>query len=236
MISRSTACSIGLVGWRTDPQQPSQPDLSYKAVTTASHCTSNQEVVQGNVFNQPLPGRRIGVEVDEAIVYPVGHSTCLFYGFNTVKCRWADVAVIHVDDSIAVGAGTAAISSPTVAPNNPPYLGARAYTGSGFVGVLVGDSVVQIGATTGERRGKVSQSCQWRTTPGLGVTLCAMAATILAQTGDSGGLLYVPSGMSSGTPTPKPAGVQFQAQGGLTYFSPMNQVTAALVNNWFFAW
>jgi hypothetical protein len=237
-VSRTTSsyCTTGLVGWRVDPEQPSQPDLSYKVVTTASHCTANQELVQGNVFGQPLSTRRIGVEVDEAIVYPVGHPTCLSYDFDTVKCRWADVAVIHVDDSISISGGTAAKSSPTVWPNNPPFLGSRSYTGSGFIGVLVGDSVMQIGATTGERKGKVTKSCQWRTSPGLGVTLCAHAANILAQDGDSGGLIYVPSGMSSGTPTPKPAGVQFQSASGETYFSPMNQVTAALVNAYFVAW
>jgi hypothetical protein len=166
-------CTIGFVGWLKD--EFGQPDYSYRIITTASHCTTTETVVIGDVFGQPLVTRRVGVEVDEAIVYPAGNGNCTQYNLPASSCRYADVAVIRLDDSVASAAGSVAKSSSVVWPTNPPYLTPpQAYVGGGVVGGLTGEFVTKVGATTGQRVGEIVESCVYRLsghTPNL-YTLC----------------------------------------------------------------
>ncbi len=115
-------CTISFVGWRADSVYPNYPDTSYRVATTASHCTATQGYVNGDPFWQPDPvsGRVIGVEIDDAPIYD--HATCVAYDHPDYnRCRFADVAVMHVDDTVPVLAGAAAISSAVTPDANPPW-------------------------------------------------------------------------------------------------------------------
>jgi len=93
-ISRGDeACSVGLVGWRMDPNAPGSPDYSYRIITTASHCTSSQTAVNHDIFGQPTILRQVATEVDEAAVYYQGGSTCGAYirsadMLTSLSCMW----------------------------------------------------------------------------------------------------------------------------------------------------
>lgn len=175
------ACSIGFVGWRRDSIFPSQPDHNYRIFTTASHCTAAEFSVTGTTYGQPLnTSVQVGVEVDEAFVYFGNFYPCLIY---MAACRYADVALIKLYDGVFGSGGVAAISSPTVSPNNPPYLGKQAYTGSGVIDAITGETVTKVGATTGQRSGVITHSCLYRQsgkTPGLW-TLCAQRAAMFTD-------------------------------------------------------
>ncbi|MBX9927347.1 MAG: S1 family peptidase [Gemmatimonadaceae bacterium] len=225
-------CSVGFVGYGVDAG--GNPDYSNKVVTTAAHCTSSQLAMNGDIFGQPSPGRLIGREVRIAQVYPQFSAQC---GSSYTYCRYADVALIQVDDSIPVGHGTAAISSATSSPNNPPYLGWRSYTGSGVTGALVGETVTKVGRTSGQTTGVVTQACvdrQSTITPGLW-TLCASNASATTGGGDSGGTVYIPYSASNST-TPRAVGVLFQGGPGSTWFSPAGFVLVAMGSDLFLFW
>ena len=201
-------CSIGYVGWRTDTVYQSQPDTSYRVITTASHCSNSQTQTGGSFYQDSLypATRHVGVEIEDAPVYP--HATCAAWGYVYNRCRYADVTVIHIDDSVAVAGGIAAISN-TATP--PPWLGQRAYTGSGVIGVLSGDSVTSIGRSGGQRYGSVNGTC-YDVNDGTLTdlwNLCQGRANFVAYTGDSGGMVYVKSGDGTGA-SPRPAGTMIQ--------------------------
>jgi hypothetical protein len=223
------ACSAGFVGWRRDPDTL-QPDYEYKVLFTASHCTSDQFNVVGNVFGQPTVMRPVGVEVDESRIY---YAPGCPNGYQ--YCRHADVAVIKLADSIPINAFAVAWSSPTVHPNNPPVYGWYSYSGSGFTGVLQGDSVIKVGRTTGETRGRVGITCadrQSTQSPGLW-TICAMNATATGDGGDSGGPVYVRY-KSSDPATPRAAGMTFQAGTGSVWFNSPARISAGLTSSYVF--
>lgn len=237
-ISGNSECTLGLVGWKVDSLQPSQPDTSYKVVMSASHCTSTQTQVAGDVAFQPGPSRDIGYEVDEAPVY--GATYCeQFPPYVYPQCRYADVAVYRVRDSVAVAGGYTALANSVKGSMVPSYLGSALYTGSGVIGVLVGEGIVRIGATSGQKSGVVTTDCIDRRYGFTTLwTFCMQRANVSASLGDSGGLVYMPSGGGS-APTPRPAGVIAQNDPdnppGM-FYSKIGLVMGALGWQYFVAW
>jgi hypothetical protein len=229
--SDSSWCSAGFVGWLKD--EFGQPDYSYRVLTTAAHCTTQETAVLGDVFGQPNVTRRIGTEVDEAIVYPAGHFYCS--AVPSTKCRFADIAVIRLDDSVASSSGSVSKSSATTCCTNPPYLGAQAYVGGGVIGAVVGETVTKVAATTGQRAGQITHNCVWRlsgTTPGL-ATLCAQRVGAFTDVGDSGGTVFIPYSSQDPT-TPRAVGTIFQRDGTTgTYINTVNGMNNALGNKYF---
>jgi hypothetical protein len=207
-------CSIGFVGWLKD--EFGQPVTDYRIITTAAHCTSSETQIIGDVFGQPSASRRVGVEVDEAIVYATGHANCAAVWPN--MCRYADVAVIRMDDSVASAAGTVYKSVPTTWPTNPPDSGAQAYVGGSVIGAVVGEVVTKVAAVTGQRTGAISHNCVNRpsgTTANL-TTLCAQRISAFTDDGDSGGTVFIPYSASNPT-TPRAVGTIFQKDGATVY-------------------
>lgn len=226
-------CTVGFVGGFVDSLSGGA-DPNRRVMTTASHCTTSQLSVLGDVFGQPYLSRRVAVEIDEATVY--AYPSCPQLGY--LYCRYADVAVLQIDDSIASATGNAARSSATSAPSNPPYLGAQLYTGSGVIGVVVNEKVIKVGRTTGQTGlGRVDLSCIDRESSSLtGMwTLCAQHALLTAGPGDSGAPVFIPSGASY-PPNPRPAGLAFQGGNNSTWFSPTSQVIGSLRYQYFLVW
>jgi len=158
-------------------------------------------------------------------------------GGGYVWCRYADVALIAVRDTIPIGWATAAISTATTPPANPSYLGWRAYAGSGVTGAVLGETITRVGRTRGQTTGTVVVSCQDRQStllPGMW-TLCAMNATATTEGGDSGGTVYIPSTVGQPT-TPRAVGTLFQGGVGSTWFSSAGFVNLALGNDVYFVW
>ena len=235
-LTANSVCSIGPVGWKVDSLQPSQPDFNYKVILSAAHCTSSQSAVFGDVVYQPAPNRAVGYEVDEAPVY--GASTCNALGKPYIYCRYADVTVYRVLDSVAIAAGNAAKSAPTTPPANPPYLGMLPYTGSGVIGVLVGELVNRVGATSGKDSALVTHDCVDKPSGLSGIyTLCMQRANIRVRDGDSGGLIYLTQGSN---PKPRPAGVTSRGEDNPNavgvYYSKMSLVLGALGYKYFVSW
>jgi hypothetical protein len=226
-ISRGAgACSIGFVGYAKDGG--GNPDPNVRIITTASHCTSDQTQVLGDLFGQPTIARAAGIEVAEAPLY----SGCGSYPY----CRYADVAVIQVFDSVWSMAAGVAKSSATVSPNNPPYNGLAAYTGSGTSNVVLNETITKVGSSSGQTTGRVDKSCvdrQSTITPGIW-TLCMMHALANVIGGDSGGTVYIPLG--GGSWTPRAGGVISQGDVNSLYFSKATDVDAALGYAYKFLW
>ena len=232
-LTANSICSIGPVGWKVDPNQPSQPDYSYKVLLTASHCTSSQTSVSGETIYQPAPNRAVGTEVAEAPVY--GAATCQAWGYVYVQCRYSDVAVFHVLDSVAIAGGRTALANTAA---NPAYLGDTLYTGSGVIDVIVGEGVRRIGAYSGQSDALVTHGCVDRRSGITTIyTLCMQRAANSVVEGDSGGLMWVPQGWGSG-PTPRPAGVIAQRDPVTTgvYYSKMGLTLGALGYQYFVSW
>jgi hypothetical protein len=187
----------------------------------------------GDNFGQPSLSRLVAVEVAEPTIYPQDSPYCE----GLPQCRFADIAILHVHDSITSMAGSVAISSPTTPPSDPPFNGWRAYVGSGVVGVVTGETITKVGAFGGQTTGVVDQACADREstiTPGLW-TMCAQGATATGQGGDSGGTVFIPLGGAA--VSPRPAGVLFQGGVGRIYFSPIYQIENALGHGlWYYAW
>lgn len=223
-------CSIGFLGHMTIGPNDPYPDMSRPVVTTAAHCTQSQISLVGETFGQPSSARPIGNVSRIAQVY----TSC---GGGYVWCRYADVALIAVRDTIPIGWATAAISTATTPPANPSYLGWRAYAGSGVTGAVLGETITRVGRTRGQTTGTVVVSCQDRQStllPGMW-TLCAMNATATTEGGDSGGTVYIPSTVGQPT-TPRAVGTLFQGGVGSTWFSSAGFVNLALGNDVYFVW
>jgi hypothetical protein len=234
-VAANSVCSIGLLGWRNDSLQPSQPDYNYKVLVTASHCTNGQQSVAGDVLYQPsFPGTAIGVEVDEAVVYP--GTTCQAWGYPYTLCRDADAAVFNVYSTVSMSAGSVALSNSS-AP--PAWLGQTAYVGGGPLGTIVGDSVIRVGAMSGQKKGKITYGCVHRA-DGFITNLFTLCTQRVAGTpvtnGDSGGLVYVAYKVGDSR-TPRSAGIVIQTDfaGGL-YFSPTGSVMGSVGYRYFLAW
>ncbi len=226
------ACSIGFVGWFTDSLQPSQPDLNRRVLTTASHCTTDQKKVRSDLFGQPYMPRVAAVEIDEAPVYKGPFAPC---SQGMAYCRFADVAVLRVVDSIGSGGGSAAVSQPTVDPNNPPFLGVQAYTGSSVIGAIVGEHVIKVGRTTGQTGpGPIDLSCM-NTMSGDIHNLCQQHAVVTVDFGDSGAPVFIAAG-SPFVPNPRPAGVVIQGTTNSMWFSPAGAVVGTLGWKYFLVW
>jgi hypothetical protein len=237
-VSRLTNgyCTAGLVGWLKD--EFGQPDFSYRMFTTAAHCTSSETQILGDAFGQPLATRRVGVEVDEAIVYPTGHAFCAAVWPD--MCRYADVSVVRMDDSVASAAGSVAKSQAVTYPTNPPYNGSQAYVGGGIIGAIPNELVYKVGATTGERSGQLTHNCLNRPSGGTAnlTTLCVQRMASFTDDGDSGGTVfmpYIPNYPWGGTP--RAVGTIFQKDGTSgAYLNTVTGMNAALANKYYYAW
>lgn len=239
-VAANKYCSIGLVGWKNDSLQPSQPDLAYKVVISNAHCTTSQSQVLGDVIYQPDQSRAIGYEVDEAPVY--SGSYCQQFGDPYVQCRWADVAVFRVYDSVSMAGGRTAVANSVKPPTVPTYITDAAYTGTGAIGAIVGESVARVGHVSGQKYGSVTSECVDRragASAPLLWTFCMHRASIVLRDGDSGGLVYVTTACCSTPPVPRPAGVSSQSDEPYftpMYYSPMSLVLGSLGYEYFVAW
>ena len=223
-------CSLGFIGFKKDPQT-GYADYNRRMVTTAAHCTSNQLSLFSDWWGQPGSLRTMGYSVDLAPVY----SNC--YGVYTY-CRYADIAIVELADSVGHYWGVVAKSSVTSDPNDPPYNGYQSYTGSGVANALVNELVTKVGRTTGQTSGRVDDDCVDRessTTPGLW-TLCTGSALAGAGPGDSGGTVFIPYPSSISSSVPRAVGTVNQGSSTRIYYSTATLIDGAFSYQYQFIW
>lgn len=205
---------------------------------SAAHCTSSQTAVVGDVIYQPDQSRAIGFEVDEAPVY--GATTCQAYGVTYGQCRFADVAVFRLYDSVTVAGGYTALSNSVKPPTIPSYSGETMYTGSSVIGAIVGEGVARIGHISGQKSGLVTDDCVDRRAGFTSLwAFCMQRAAISLLNGDSGGLVYVTTACCSGGPLPRPAGISSQEDEEVSpgmFYSKTSLVLGSLGWSYFVAW
>lgn len=164
---------------------------------TASHCTRNFGVVNGDVFGQPDSSHAIGFEVDDPYLWDSDSSSLCPTG---LLCRYSDAAAIQYYDSAAWKQAYIAETNSTV-----PYLiGStwRTITSEGDNWDLyAGISVMKVGEGTGQTTGVIKNTCvnihvYEGGSPDGRYLLCQAQTTLTAGPGDSGaGVFYVdPSG------------------------------------------
>ncbi len=220
----ANACSIGLLGWKKDPDTGhGDPNLGL-FVTTASHCSSDRaSPTPDEQYGQPTISNLAGFEVAKAPIFSGG--ICPY-----TSCQLADVLAIQLYDSVPGIRSLAAISIQVSPPTNPPYSGRQAVTGQGVQGALTGERVYKVGRSTGQTFGLILESCvdsNSSNDPSIW-TLCNGVAAVFSRPGDSGAPVWVRTG--DGLYTPRIAGVLW---GGTTnpermWFSPTTYVDQGL--------
>jgi hypothetical protein len=221
-------CSLGFIGFKRDPET-GWADYTKRMVTTAAHCTTSQFGLFYDWWGQPGILRTMGYSADIAPVY----SNC-YDAFP--YCRYADVAIIELADSVDLGWALVAKSASTVDPNDPPYYGYQNYTGSGVANALISEVVTKVGRTTGETTGRVDDDCVDRRSsrdPDLW-TLCTGHARATADAGDSGGTVFIPNGSSSNTP--RAVGTVNQGATNSIYYSTATLIDGAFAYRYQFVW
>lgn len=221
-----------MIGWKKDPET-NWPDYSLGGFAlTASHCTTSQYSVDGDVFGQPHLGfGEMGVEVDEApVIYNDGGYNCAH-----PQCQMADVAVISIRDSVSFFPGYVAKSSPATPLPYAPYLGRWSVTSS-IQSASTGQPITFVGAYSGQRSSTIGASCVDLTTDGTLYITCNQTASMSTHGGDSGGPVFIQPNQPGVSQSPRPVGIYCGSNTAFTvaYWSPMPMVYNALGYYWSF--
>lgn len=195
-------------------------DTLYAAIN--SHCTTTLNGLDGVVVGQG--GSRIGEEISDAPGIP-----CL----SGRTCRYGDIAIVRLDDSVSSQIGRVAIfNSTNGSPSNAPTLQSDQALVCCFGGpFVVGTQVTKSGASSGTTNGTVTKTCvdmvYFREGFGgvffdPGVTWrCAFEANYFASGGDSGAPVFLVQN-----------GVRRLA--GIHFAGPRNSSTSG--ERWFMVW
>lgn len=188
---------------------------------TAGHCSGS---VWGTAGNWPVyqhNSDRVGQEYITAPVVSYPNWRCPSAAKS--PCTEADVLAIRYDDTVAVQYGNVANVD-----------GSRNITGTYNVqgtisGVLNGQSITKVGATTGKTTGTVQATCvdiSYSTFhhPGSVWLLCAQRANYSSGNGDSGAPVFRPY-QANDQYTPAIAGLHSALDvAGNRYFTPISRI------------
>ena len=160
-------CSIG---WVT------RYNLS-PAFVTASHCSTQEGILDFDDYYQALPPSAVGYELAEAPVYSCGGEPCHYGDVNVV----AIVGSPFEENVIGRPVTSGGIAINTSQP--------RFYVTSEFPESVVGEFIGKVGRTTGWTTGEITATCVSYTGESF-KSLCMDRATTANEQGDSGGPVF----------------------------------------------
>ncbi len=165
---------------------------------TASHCTQNIGIVNGDIFGQPSLSNAIGYEVDDPYLWDSDSSSTCPVG---LKCRYSDAAAIQYYDSAAWKEGYIAETGTSY-----PYLFTTwrsIRTEGDDWGLYSGISVEKVGVGTGQTTGTIKGTCvnvhtYVNGSPDGRYLLCQAQTDMSAGPGDSGaGVFHVDTSLDA---------------------------------------